>query len=77
MTSNLKIIGVFAVHSPCRVLGYSLPNPYRQHNGKVINKSPLQVTSMRMTAFTAPARRRMRLWNRQTQVHMTRQAPQL
>ena len=36
MTSNLKIIGVFAVHSPCRVLGYSLPNPHRQHNGKVI-----------------------------------------
>lgn len=36
MTSNPKTIGVLAVHSPCRVLGYSLPNPYRQHNGKVI-----------------------------------------
>ena len=40
MTSNPKIIGVFAVHSPCRVLGYSLPNPYRQHNGKAKASPP-------------------------------------
>ena len=51
MTSNLKIIGVFAVHSPCRVLGYSLPNPYRQHNGKVIIYPRLQIS---LAAAIAP-----------------------